>query len=81
MFFFFWPAAMGWLRMRFTPPAASDFFSRIITEVVEHRERSGEERADLLNLLIKLKNEGFLPPDNEKEEQLSPGTARPRQRF
>lgn len=43
--------------------SVTDFFSRIIRDTIEYRERSGEQRNDFMNLLMQLKNKGKLDDD------------------
>ncbi|KAE8737409.1 Cytochrome P450 CYP6, partial [Frankliniella occidentalis] len=64
---FFGGNIMKLFRIRGNPYDVHAFFTRIVDEMVTHRERNGVERADMLNLLIKLKNEGFVPPDAHGE--------------
>ncbi|GAB0089288.1 hypothetical protein DMENIID0001_038070 [Sergentomyia squamirostris] len=45
----------------------SEFFTRIVTETVDYRERENVHRHDFLNLLIQLKNKGKLDGAEEKE--------------
>ncbi|KAE8748379.1 Cytochrome P450 CYP6 [Frankliniella occidentalis] len=61
---FFGGDVMKTFSIRCVPAAVHNFFTRIVDEMIDYREKNGVERADMLNLLIKLKNEGFLPPDS-----------------
>lgn len=61
---FFWREAMATFGIRSVPNDVHQFFTRIVRETVQYRERNKVDRADMLNLLIKLKNDGFIPPDS-----------------
>lgn len=63
MLSFFGAPLMKAFKIRSVAPDVHEFFTRIVNESVTYREQHGVERADMLNLLIKLKNEGFVPPD------------------
>ncbi|XP_065092325.1 cytochrome P450 6a8-like [Ochlerotatus camptorhynchus] len=49
----------------------SEFFSGVVRETIEHREREGVSRGDFLDLLIKLKNTGRLEDSGEDIGQLT----------
>ena len=70
---FFWREVMAAFRIRCVPNDVHHFFRRIVSETVQHREAHGVERADMLNLLIHLKNEGYTPPDAENKEAAETG--------
>ncbi|KAE8749572.1 Cytochrome P450 CYP6 [Frankliniella occidentalis] len=63
MLAFMWPNALRMLPTTLFPAEANEFFLNTVTELVEYREKHGVDRADMLQLLIKLKNDGFVPPD------------------
>lgn len=44
------------LRMRKFPKDMADFFTKIVTESIEYREKNNIQRNDFMNLLIELKN-------------------------
>ncbi|KAK3914765.1 Cytochrome P450 6k1 [Frankliniella fusca] len=60
---FFAAKAMSVLGIHNSPRDVEKFFLKLADELVTYREKNGVERADMLNLLISLKNEGFVPPD------------------
>ncbi|XP_034242352.1 cytochrome P450 6k1-like [Thrips palmi] len=74
---FFGRDIMKAFSIRSTPGAIHDFFTRIVDEMVSYRETNKVERADMLNLLIKLKNDGFVPPDNSTDEKDKSADATP----
>lgn len=47
------------LRLQMTRKEISDFYTRIVKETVEYREKEDVKRDDFLNLLIQLKNKGM----------------------
>ncbi|XP_034250394.1 cytochrome P450 6a2-like isoform X2 [Thrips palmi] len=62
---FFARDIMKMFSIRSVPNDVHEFFTRIVADLVEHREKNNVERADLLNILIRLKNDGFVPGDDE----------------
>lgn len=64
------------LRVRAASADIVRFFTGIVHETVKYREENGVERADILDMLIQLKNRGFVAPDKEKDKEdaeLAPG--------
>jgi cytochrome P450 family 6 len=62
------------LKIKQIPKEIDDFFMSMVRQSVEHREKSkNNERKDIMQLLIQLKNDGFVSADkddeNEDEEQ------------
>jgi cytochrome P450 family 6 len=53
------------LRISNIPPDISKFFMNVVEETVEYRERNNVTRNDFLQLLIELKNQGYLENDNQ----------------
>ncbi len=51
------------LRMGNTPKEAEDYFMNILKETVGYRETHNVQRKDFLNLLIQLKNKGYVEDD------------------
>jgi cytochrome P450 family 6 len=47
----------------------SDFMNSIVKQTVEYREKNKVERNDFMQLLIKLKNEGYIPVDKNDEQE------------
>ncbi|KAK3924699.1 Cytochrome P450 6k1 [Frankliniella fusca] len=52
-----------------SPRDVSAFFIKVVGEIVAHRELHGVERADMMQLLIQLKNQGFVAPDGEQADK------------
>lgn len=53
----------------FTSKYSQAFFTKIVKETVEYREKNNVDRPDMLNMLIQLKNKGFVAPDKELDSQ------------
>lgn len=54
---------MRTLRIRATDADTMAFFTNLVRDTVNYREQHGVDRADMLNLLMQLKNQGFVTPD------------------
>lgn len=53
----------------------SEFFLRVVKETIEHREKHGIKRKDFMDLLIQLKNKGYVEdPDAEDTDKESKST-------
>lgn len=48
----------------------TDFMHSVVNQTVTYREQNNVERNDLMQLLIKLKNEGFITVDKSDKEEL-----------
>jgi cytochrome P450 family 6 len=53
------------LKITINPPDISNFFKKVIEETVGYRERNNVSRNDFMQLLIQLKNQGYLDTDNQ----------------
>ncbi|KAK3921993.1 Cytochrome P450 6a2 [Frankliniella fusca] len=69
MLAFMWPEGLKLFGLTLFPAEANSFFMRTVQELVDYREKNNVERPDMLSLLIKLKNEGFVPPDAPGQQQ------------
>ena len=58
------------LRISSVPPDISQFFMRVVEETVGYRERNNVTRNDFMQLLIQLKNQGYLETDNQDNEKV-----------
>lgn len=47
----------------------TDFMYAVVKQTVEYREKNKVERSDFMNLLIKLKNEGYIPVDKGDNQE------------
>uniref|UniRef100_A0A1D1ZB53 Putative cytochrome P450 6a14 n=1 Tax=Anthurium amnicola TaxID=1678845 RepID=A0A1D1ZB53_9ARAE len=66
---FFGGAIMRLFSIRSVPSEIYHFFTKMVEETVSYREKNKIERADMLNLLIKLKNDGFIPVDGPADKE------------
>jgi len=57
------------LRIPNVPPNISKFFMKVVEETVGYRERNNVTRNDFMQLLIQLKNQGYLETDNQDNEK------------
>jgi len=62
------------LRIPNTPPGISKFFMKVVEETVGYRERNNVTRNDFMQLLIQLKNQGYLETDNQDNEKVQSHT-------
>lgn len=57
-YLFFIPKLAKLLRARATLKNIEDFFVNAMNETIDHREKNGNQRKDLMQVLIDLKNKG-----------------------
>ncbi|XP_070492972.1 uncharacterized protein [Chironomus tepperi] len=74
-FTFFVPNIFGFLReklnikIKITPEEIESFFMSVVQQTIEHREKNKDyERKDFMQLLIQLKNQGFLSSDKDDDD-------------
>ncbi|CAG9801671.1 unnamed protein product [Chironomus riparius] len=66
---FFAPALVVKARIKLIPKDLEDFFMTIVKQTIDHREASKEnERKDFMQLMIQLKNQGYLSADKDDDE-------------
>lgn len=66
---FFAPELIVKARIKLVPQDLEDFFMTIVKQTVDHREASKDnERKDFMQLMIQLKNQGYLSADKDDEE-------------
>jgi cytochrome P450 family 6 len=58
------------LRIPNVPHGISKFFMKVVEETVGYRERNNVTRNDFMQLLIQLKNQGYLETDNQDNEKV-----------
>nr|AQQ12674.1 cytochrome P450 [Locusta migratoria] len=64
------PAVMDRLRMKAGTTAVSKYFQQMVADTVAYREKNNYTRKDFMDLLIQLKNKGYVDPDKgEKVEK------------
>lgn len=59
----FIPALRKIMKLKFTPDDVEEFFYGIVNQTINYREKNNFERNDFMQLLIQLKNQGFLSAD------------------
>ncbi|XP_019551615.2 probable cytochrome P450 6a20 [Aedes albopictus] len=59
-----------WLGIRFNDEDVSDFFFEVVRDTIRYREENNVERKDFMQLLIELKNKGYMEDDGEVVEEL-----------
>lgn len=66
---FFVPWVLKIIKIRTTPQELEDFFFNVVRQTVDYREASKDhERKDFMQLMVQLKNQGFLSADKEKDD-------------
>jgi cytochrome P450 family 6 len=53
------------LKITINPPDIGKFFMEVVEETVGYRERNNVTRNDFMQLLIQMKNQGYLDTDNQ----------------
>lgn len=56
-------------KLQFFPPELNEYFTQLVKEVVEYREKNNVTRNDFLNLLLELKNNSQAVKDHQLEEE------------
>jgi len=69
MLYFMIPHLAIALRIPNTKPDVSKFFMKVVEETVGYRERNNITRNDFMQLLIQLKNQGYLETDSQDNEK------------
>lgn len=65
LMYFFIPRLAIALRIPNTQPDVSKFFMNVVEETVGYREKNNITRNDFMQLLIQLKNQGYIDTDNQ----------------
>ncbi|CAG9802511.1 unnamed protein product [Chironomus riparius] len=63
--FTFMPRLMSIFKIKFAPEDVNEFFLKIVREIVDYREKNNYNRNDFMDLLIQLKNQGYVPADKD----------------
>ncbi|XP_070495511.1 probable cytochrome P450 6d5 [Chironomus tepperi] len=63
--FTFMPSLMSVFKVKFAPNDVDEFFMKIVREIVEYREKNNFSRNDFMDLLIQLKNQGYVSADKD----------------
>lgn len=68
----FIPFLRNFVKFKFTPDEVEAFFTNVVKQTISYRETNNYERNDFMQLLMQLKNQGFLSADKgEKVENKS----------
>lgn len=66
---FFAPKLFKILKFKIVEPDVEDFMFSMVRQTVEYREKNNVERNDFMQLLIQLKNHGYVQVDKEEKAQ------------
>ena len=64
---FFLPDLFTFLKLDPFTPEVSPYFTSMVEQTIAYREMNNFQRNDFMDLLIKLKNVGYLPVDKDDE--------------
>ncbi|XP_034248782.1 cytochrome P450 6k1-like [Thrips palmi] len=78
MVLFFLREAAQKFKFSITVNEIESFFTKLVTDTVAYREQNGIERADMLNMLMQLKNKGFISKDAKEGDETEPEDGQPR---
>lgn len=62
---FFAPQLFKFLRFKITDPEVEKFVYTVVKQTMEYREKNNVERNDFMQLLIQLKNKGYVTADKD----------------
>lgn len=65
-FFMFLPNFMELFKVKFAPSDVDTFFRKLVKEMVEYREKNDFKRNDFMDLLLQLKNKGYVSADKNE---------------
>ncbi|XP_069672361.1 cytochrome P450 6k1-like isoform X2 [Periplaneta americana] len=68
LIYILFPSLAVFLKVPFFPKEITKFFTRIVKETVEYREKNDVKRNDFMQLLIQLKNTGNVDDKNQNKE-------------
>ncbi|KAG5684482.1 hypothetical protein PVAND_013714 [Polypedilum vanderplanki] len=70
LFGFFVPWVFKIIKLKVTPQELEDFFFNVVRQTIDYREASKDhERKDFMQLMVNLKNQGFLSVDKDDENE------------
>jgi cytochrome P450 family 6 len=73
--FFIFPRLIKILGVKFVDSDTEKFFIKTVQDTVEYRERNKLVRNDFMNLLMQLKNQGYVSVDKEDENNKTSATS------
>ncbi|KAL1123515.1 hypothetical protein AAG570_002592 [Ranatra chinensis] len=65
----FFPKTANWLKMKLIDPEVNDFFFNLTRQAFEHRLKTGLRRNDFVDLLLQLKQKGWVDHEAEEDEE------------
>lgn len=65
MILFFVPQLVKLFKLKITDPEVEDFVYTIVKQTIEYREKNNIERNDFMQLLIQLKDKGYISVDKD----------------
>lgn len=63
---FMFPGIRSLINIPFVQRDISNYFTKVVEETVEYREKNNVTKNDFIHLLIQLKNKGYLDDDNQE---------------
>lgn len=67
---FIYPSILSTFRVKVSYDEVEEFFMTIVKQTIDYRENSKEnERKDFMQLMIQLKNQGYLSADKDDDEE------------
>lgn len=65
MIVFFVPQLIKYINFKITDPEVEEFVYSVVKQTIEYREKNGIERNDFMQLLIQLKDKGYVSVDKD----------------
>lgn len=65
MILFFIPQAVKYFKIKITNPEVEQFVYSVVKQTIEYREKNNVERNDFMQLLIQLKDQGYVSVDKD----------------
>lgn len=62
------PGLHSKLKLKMLSPEVEEFIFSIVRQTIEYREKNNISRNDFMQLLIQLKNQGYVAADREEKE-------------
>lgn len=67
--FFFVPRLVKFFKFQLTDPEVENFIFMILKQTVEHREKNKVDRKDFMQMLIELKDKGYVSVDKDVKDE------------
>lgn len=69
--FVFTPKIFKYIKVKGSEKVVEDFIFSVVNQTIDHREKNNISRNDFMQLLIQLKNQGFVTADKDSTEEKS----------